>query len=64
MSRQLRTKARGGETYNDTVLPNLYVVSDSRRLDDGVRANVDMVPNLHGVVVEVPSVCFIWRPVT
>ena len=38
-------------THNDAVLPNLNVTSYSRRLDDRVRAYVDMITYFHGVVV-------------
>lgn len=46
-------------THNDAVLPNLNVTSYSRRLDDRVRAYVDMIAYFHGVVVEVPPIGFV-----
>ena len=46
-------------TYNDAVLPNLNVTSYSRRLDDRVRAYVNMITYFHGIVVEVSPIGFV-----
>ena len=45
--------------HNDAVLPNLNVTSYSRRLDDRVRAYVDMITYFHGIVVEVSPIGFV-----
>ena len=47
-------------THNDTVLPDLDVVPDGGCLHDGIGADVDVVSDLHGIVVEVAAVCLVW----
>jgi len=49
-------------TYNHTVLPNLDMVSDRCCFDNGACANMDVISDLHGVVVEVPSIGLVRRP--
>ena len=40
------------KAYDDTVLPNLDVTSNRRGLNDAACANMNMVSNLHRVVIE------------
>ena len=49
------------DTYDDAILPNLDMVPDGRSLDDGVRAYVDVISYLHGIIVEVSAISLIWR---
>ena len=43
-------------SYNDTVLSNFDMVADLRCFDNTVRADMDMIANLHRIVVEVASI--------
>ena len=53
----------GGKTaYDDAVLPNFYVVSDGRCLNHRVRANMNMVSYLHGIIVEVATIGLVRWP--
>ena len=49
------------DTYDDAILPNLDMVPDGRSFDDGVSAYVDVISYLHGIIVEGPPVCLVWR---
>ena len=49
------------ETDDDAILPDLDVAPDGRSLDDTIRTYVHVVSNLHGVIVEIASECFIRR---
>lgn len=49
----------GSLTDDDAVFAYLDVVPDSGCFDDGVRANVNVVSDLHWVVIEVSSVCLV-----
>ena len=51
------------DTHNDTILPDLDMVPDLCGLDDSIRTDMYVVPNLHGVIVEISTICLIWRPV-
>ena len=48
-------------SYNDTVLSNFDMVADLRCFDNTVRADMDMIANLHRVVVEVASIGLVRR---
>lgn len=56
MVQNARREASGSDTYDNTVLAYLYVVPDGGSFHHRVGANVNMVSNFHGVVVERPSV--------
>ena len=43
-------------SYNDTVLSNFDMVADLRCFDNTVRADMDMITNLHRIVVKVASI--------
>jgi hypothetical protein len=47
-------------THDDTVLADLDVISDGGCLDNRVGSDVDIVSDLHRIVVEISAVCFIW----
>jgi ABC-type cobalamin transport system ATPase subunit len=49
-------------TYDNTILPNLHVVANSGGLDDRISSYVDVISNLHWVIVEIAAVGLIWRP--
>lgn len=51
-----------GELSDDTVLPYLNMASNGRRFDHSVGAYVDMVSDLHGIVVEVATVRLVGWP--
>ena len=51
------------ESYNDTVLPNFNMIADLSCFYDRVGTYVDMVANLHRIVVEISTICFIRWPV-
>lgn len=50
------------ETYNNTILPNHNMVPNRRGFDDGVRTDVNIVPNLHWVVIEISAIRLVWWP--
>jgi hypothetical protein len=58
-----KRRFRGG-TYNDAVSSDFDVVPDSRCLHHGVCADVNVIAYFHWVVVEVPAIRFIRRPVS
>ena len=43
-------------TNDNTILADLDVVADGGGLDDGARADMNVVADLHGVVVEVATI--------
>ena len=47
-------------THDDTVLADLDVISDCGCLDNRVGSDVDIVSDLHRIVVEISAVSFIW----
>ena len=49
------------ETYNDTVFPNLDMVSYRGCFDNAVGANMNVVADFHGIKIEIPSIGFIRR---
>ncbi len=51
------------ESYNDTILPDFDMISNGSCFDDAVGANMDIIANLHWIVVERAPVRFIRRPV-
>lgn len=51
----------GEIAHDNTVLPNVDVVPNRRCLYDGARAYVDVVADLHRIVVEVPAIRLVWR---
>jgi hypothetical protein len=53
---------REGWAHNYTVLPYLDVVSDGCCFHHGARANMNVVANLHRIVVEVATVGLIRWP--
>jgi hypothetical protein len=46
-------------THNHTVLPNLYIVSNSCCFHYRPCANMDVIANLHRIVVEIPSISLV-----
>ena len=44
---------------DDTIFSDLDMVPDGGCLHDGVGANVDVVSDLHGIVIEVAPVCLV-----
>lgn len=60
MSNRIRTRTHSG-THDDTIPPDLDVISYLCSFDDAVCAYVHMIAYLHGIVVEVASVCLVWR---
>jgi len=56
---------RGREncTYDHAVLPNFDVVTNSGSFNDSPGPNVNVVPYLHGIIIEIPSVRLVRRPV-
>ena len=58
MSGQIR-----GDSYDDTVLPNFNMVADLSGFYYRVGTYVDMVADLHWIVVEISTIRFIWGSV-
>jgi hypothetical protein len=48
-------------TDNDTVFPDFDMVSNGRSFYDRVGPNVNVIPYLHRVVVEISAIGFVWR---
>jgi hypothetical protein len=47
-------------TYNYAVFPDFNVVPDSGRLHYRVCTNMNVVSHLHGIIVEISAICFVW----
>ena len=56
----MRFVRKSSRADDDAVLSDLDMVPDGGCLDDRIGADVDVVSDLHGIVVEVASVCFVW----
>lgn len=52
------------KTYDNAVLPNFNMVSNRRSLDDTSSSDMNMISNLHWVVVEVSSIGLVRRSIT
>jgi hypothetical protein len=50
-----------GTAYNDTVLSYLDVIPDGGGFNDGTCPDVDVITNLHRVVIEVSTIGLVWR---
>ena len=50
------------DTCNDAVLSDLNMVPNRRSFNNTPSADMNMITDLHRIVVEVASVGFIWRP--
>jgi hypothetical protein len=50
------------KTYNNTILPNDNMIPNRCSFDDGVGTNVNIVPNLHWVVIEISAIRLVWWP--
>ena len=59
--RTMTCVAESTATYDDTVLPNFNMVANLSCFHNGVGANVNMVTDFHWVIVEVSSICLVWR---
>ena len=53
---------RPGEAYNDAVLADLDMVTDSSCLNDGVGTDVDVISYFHRIVIEVSAVRLVRWP--
>ena len=49
-------------TNDDTILPDLNMVSNGCSFDDTVGSDVYMVTYFHGIVIEVSAIRFVWWP--
>jgi len=58
----VQSRLKGGAAHDHTILPDLNVVANRRSLDNRIGPNVNVVPNLHRVIVEVSAVSLIGRP--
>lgn len=56
----LKQKKEGA--HDDTVLANLDMVSYSCSFDNCICANMNMISNLHGIVIEVAAVGLVGWP--
>ena len=53
----------GGERIHDnTILPDLHMVANSRRFYDGIGTDVDIVTDLHRIIVKCATIGFVRRP--
>jgi len=52
------SKAKGVENsaYDDTIFPNLDVIPDGGSLHNSVGTNVNMISDLHGIIIKVATV--------
>jgi len=48
------------ELANDTVFPDFDMIANGRSFHDRVGPNVNVVSYLHGVVVEISAIGFVW----
>lgn len=48
--------------HDDTILSDLYMIAYGRSFYDGICTDVNVVTNLHRVIVECTTVCLVRRP--
>ena len=48
--------------HDNTILPNLYVIANGRSFYDGIGTNVNIVTNLHRIIVERATIGLVRRP--
>jgi hypothetical protein len=53
---------KGERIHNHTVLPDLHMIPNGRRFYDGICTNVNIVTDLHRVIVECTTIRFVRRP--
>ena len=53
---------RGERIHDNTILPDLHMVANSRRFYDGIGTDVNIVTNLHRVIVKCATICLVRRP--
>jgi hypothetical protein len=53
---------KGERIHNHTVLPDLHMIPNGRRFYDGICTNVNIVTDLHRVIVECTTIRLVWRP--
>ncbi len=53
---------RGGLIHDNTILPDLYMVPNSRRFYDGIGTDVNIVTNFHRVIVKCAAIGLVRRP--
>ena len=51
------------QAYDDTVLSNYNMIANGCCFNDRVRPNMNVVSNLHRIIIEISAICFIWWPV-
>ena len=56
-------RGRENGTYDHAVLPDFDVVTNSSGFNNSPGPDVNVVPYLHGIIVEIPSIRLVWRPV-
>lgn len=53
----------GGERIHDnTILPDFHMVADSRSFYDGIGTDVNIVTNLHRIIVKCATIGLVRRP--
>ena len=50
------------KSYNNAILPDFDMISDDSCFDDAVSAYMNIITNLHRIVVKSSPVCLIRRP--
>jgi hypothetical protein len=53
---------RGERIHDNTILSDLHVVANSSRFYDGIGTDVNIVTNLHRVIVKCASIGLVRRP--
>jgi hypothetical protein len=53
---------RGERIHDNTILPDLDMVANSCRFYDGIGTDVNIVTNLHWVIVKCATVSLVRRP--
>ena len=56
-------RGREKRTYYYAILPNFDVVTDGSSFNDRPGPNVNVVPYLHRVIIKIPSIRLVGRPI-
>lgn len=49
------------KTHNNAIFPNDNMIPNRRGFNDGVGTNVNVVSNLHRIVIEISAIRLVWR---
>lgn len=60
--RSAEDEREGDAFHNHTVLPDLHMIANSRSFYDGICTDVNIVTDLHRVIVECTAIRLVRRP--